>query len=75
MNEELKINNIDLNVKKLPIHHQVYKAYVEAMKACAENDDGEEAHRIADRLLTDFLEELGCKELVNAFYNVERWYS
>ena len=62
-------------VWKLPISRSVYDAYVMAMKAASQENDGETAHRIADRLLTDLLEALGCKEIVNAFYDVTRWYS
>lgn len=65
----------ELEVWKLPISRSVYNAYVMAMKEAAQNDDGETAHRDADHLLTDLLEALGCKEIVNAFYDVTRWYS
>ena len=64
-----------LEVWTLPISRSVYDAYVMAMEAAAQDDDGETVHRNADRLLTDLLEALGCKEIVNAFYNVTRWYS
>lgn len=65
----------ECEIWKLPISRQVYDAYVMAMEAAAQDDDGETAHRNADRLLTDLLEALGCKEIVNAFYDVTRWYS
>ena len=65
----------ECEVWKLPISRQVYDAYVMAMEAAAEDDNGETAHRNADRLLTDLLKALGCKEIVSAFYNVTRWYS
>lgn len=75
-NEFTKISTIgECEIWKLPISHQVYDTYVMAMKEAAQNDDGETAHRDADHLLTDLLEELGCKEIVNAFYDVTRWYS
>ena len=65
----------ECEVWKLPIPRQVYEAYVMAIKEAAQNDDGETAHREADYILTDLLEVLGCKEIVNAFYDVTRWYS
>lgn len=65
----------ECEIWKLPISRQVYDAYVMAMKEAAQDDDAETAHRNADRLLTDLLEALGCQEIVNAFYDVERWYS
>lgn len=65
----------ECEIWKLPISRQVYDAYVMAMKEAAQDDDEETAHRNADRLLTDLLEALGCQEIVNAFYDVKRWYS
>jgi len=75
-NEFVKISTKgECEVWKLPISRQVYDDYVMAMKEAAQNDDGETAHRDADGLLTDLLEALGCKEIVNSFYDVTRWYS
>lgn len=75
-NEFRTISTIgECEIWKLPISRQVYDAYVMAMKEAAQDDDGETAHRNADRLLTDLLEALGCKEIVSAFYDVTRWYS
>lgn len=65
----------ECEIWKLPISRQVYDAYVMAMNEAAQDDDAETAHRNADRLLTDLLEALGCQEIVNAFYDVKRWYS
>ena len=64
-----------LNMVKLPIDHKSYAEYVNDMRKCAKNDDGEQAHRDADFLLIDFLGEIGCSELAKAFLDVERWYS
>jgi hypothetical protein len=65
----------ECEMRKLPISHAVYRRYVSDMCELAENDDVEEAHKDADFLLVDFLREIGCSELANAFTNVERWYS
>ena len=65
----------DLNIIMLPIDCKSYAEYVHNMRKCAQNDDAEQAHRDADFLLIDFLEEIGCSELAQAFLDVERWYS
>lgn len=65
----------NLNIIKLPIDRKSYEEYVNNMRKCAKNDDGEQAHHDADFLLIDFLEEIGCSELAKAFLDVERWYS
>lgn len=51
-------------VWKLPISRQVYDAYVMAMKEAAQDDDGERAHRNADRLLTDLQTFYRWKEIM-----------
>ena len=64
-----------LNMVKLPLDSKSYAEYVNNMRKCSQNDDGEQAHRDADFLLVDFLKEIGCSELATAFLDVERWYS
>ena len=74
--ERYEINKeTQLNMVKLPIDHEGYAEYVNSMRECAKNDDGEQAHRDADYLLVGFLKEIGCSELAKAFLDVKRWYS
>lgn len=60
---------------KLPIPRQAYDTYVIRMKKIAQSNDPETAHFAADVLLTELLEELDCKEIVNAYSDVEKWYA
>lgn len=74
--ERYKLNKEKkLNMVRLPLDRKSYTEYVNNMREFAKNDDGEQAHRDADFLLIDFLEEIGCSELAKAFLDVERWYS
>lgn len=45
------------------------------MEKLAEDDDYEDAHYDADRILCEVLEELGQKELVRAWEKVGKWYA
>lgn len=52
-----------------------YEDKVAMMKMLANDKDYECAHRDADNLLVEFLEELGYKELVEAWREVGKWYA
>jgi polyhydroxyalkanoate synthesis regulator phasin len=52
-----------------------YNQVVEQMQQLEDNDDTEEAHIEADKLLCSFLRELGYDELVDAFEDIDKWYS
>ena len=45
------------------------------MEKLAEDGDYEDAHYDADRILCEVLEELGQKELVDAWVKVGKWYA
>lgn len=56
------------------------KQYLEIMidiKKDCESDliDKERAHKIADDILCNILLDLGLEEIVNAFYDVPKWYA
>lgn len=56
------------------------KQYLEKMidiKKDCESDliDKESAHKIADDILCNILLDLGLEEIVNAFYDVPKWYA
>ena len=50
---------------------------LEKMRQCAKDSetDPEEAHSSADTILCDVLEKFGCKELVDEFEIVYKWYA
>ena len=52
-----------------------YKEILEKMKALKNDEDFENAHYDADNLLIEFLEDLGCNELVEAWHEVGKWYA
>lgn len=39
------------------------------------NFDTEEAHQIADGILTELLRQLGFKEVVELYERIEKWYA
>lgn len=51
--------------------------YLEKMKRCANNDeDYEEAHYDADRILCEIIEnELGWGNIIKVYNSVGKWYS
>lgn len=49
--------------------------YLSQMKELRYEDDTEHAHVVADEILCNLLDELGYKELVDAFDDLDRWYS
>lgn len=54
--------------------YEDYEYKVEMMKMLANEEDYECAHWGADNILVEFLEELGYKELVEAWREVGKWY-
>lgn len=52
--------------------------YIEEMKKAkvsGENYEIAEAHRKADHVLCDLLNELGYEELIDLYFSVEKWYA
>jgi len=49
--------------------------YVLKMQECVDTYDEEVAHVNADKLLVEFLTELGYKDLVDKFNKVGKWYA
>lgn len=49
--------------------------YVSKLKDLKSDDDIEMSHGSADTTLTDLLEELGFKEVVKAYDDLEKWYA
>jgi hypothetical protein len=47
---------------------------IEMLKACQNARNPEAAHSDADNILCKFLEELGYEEVVEAYYDVPKWY-
>jgi len=48
---------------------------VDLLKKEQLNTDIEIAHCNADEILLDLLEKLGCKEVVEEFNKIEKWYA
>lgn len=48
---------------------------IEKLKEQIDNDDGENAHSIADGVLCDFLISLGYKEVVDEYIKITKWYA
>lgn len=53
----------------------VIKEATEKMKRIQNNRDTEMAHFIADDLLCEILNEIGCKDLVDEYNKIEKWYA
>jgi len=49
--------------------------YLDEMQQCINNSDTEEAHIDADRILCNLLVQLGYGDVVDLWYEVEKWYS
>ena len=49
--------------------------YIARIKAIQKNHDTEEAHLDADQVLCELLTELGYKELVEEYDNVDKWFA
>ena len=48
--------------------------YVDRLKECKEYD-AESGHMEADKILIDFISNLGYESIVEAWNEVEKWYS
>jgi hypothetical protein len=53
----------------------IKEAVIAKLKEEQKNYDYEMAHCNADKLLCELLEQLDCKEVVQEFIKVGRWYS
>lgn len=53
----------------------IIKEAIEEMKKLVNSGDTEVAHIEADNILCDVLTHLGCKELVDVYKNVRKWYA
>lgn len=51
------------------------KEAIEELKGEQENQDFESAHINADRILCDFLESRGYRDVVEAWQGVGKWYA
>lgn len=49
--------------------------YLKEMNDLHSLDDHEEAHKMADQLLCDFLYDLGHTKLVESFDKIKKWYA
>ena len=58
-----------------PEEQEAYNNALSEMDKCIDNDDYEVAHLNADSILTEFLLKLGCKELVEKYEQVHKWYA
>ncbi len=54
---------------------ELVKKYVKLLKVEIENDDIEYAHANADKLLCALLEELGYKDVVDVYVEIDKWYA
>ncbi len=48
---------------------------IEALKELQTNGDAEIAHGEADRILCELLTTLGCREVVDEWEKVDKWYA
>lgn len=55
----------------MKMNQELNEKYLAQMKTCKDESD----HEDADYILCDLLEELGYKELVDAYKEVPKWYS
>lgn len=56
------------------MNKKLNEKYLKEMKDC-NNYDTEGGHSMADSLLCELLDELGYKEIVEVYQNLEKWYS
>lgn len=54
---------------------QTYNNYVEKMKSHIHDSDKECSHWEGDKLLIDFIKELGYNELADAWELIGKWYA
>ena len=54
---------------------RLIEEYVELLHVEVDTGDTEIAHRNADGLLCDLLEKLGCKEVVDVYVEIVRWFA
>ncbi len=53
----------------------IIKEAVEQLKALEKSGDTEAVHKDADDILCEVLKALGCKEVVDAFEKLDKWYA
>lgn len=53
----------------------IIKEAVEKLEAIEKSGDTEGGHIEADDILCDVLKALGCKEVVDAFEKLDKWYA
>ena len=53
----------------------IIKEAVEKLEAIEKSGDTEARHIEADDILCDVLKALGCKEVVDAFEKLDKWYA
>lgn len=56
------------------MNKKLNEKYLEKLKECS-NYETEHSHSTADSLLCELLLELGYKDIVEVFQNLEKWYS
>lgn len=51
------------------------KKYLDSLEELCKSTDTEEAHKFADGILCNLLEELGYEEIVKSYHKIAKWYS
>jgi hypothetical protein len=63
-------------IHKTTSYHQVLESEaIRKLKSLQDLGDSESAHADADGILCDFLQSMGCSEIVSEFKKVLKWYA
>lgn len=69
------LDDIERKRDQQPTIAELKAKTLEALQREVENEDNEIAHIAADRILAEFVEMLGFKEIADAYDEVGKWYS